>query len=67
MTSIKKINANRINAKCSTGPISKKGKLNSSKNAIKHGLHAEKFVAIGAAGFELASYSLPGALNSDIF
>lgn len=53
MTSIKKINANRLNAKCSTGPISKKGKLNSSKNAIKHGLHAEKFVVIGESVVDL--------------
>ena len=47
MASIKKIIANRNNSKKSTGPVSNLGKLKSSLNAIKHGLHAEKFVVIG--------------------
>ena len=47
MASLKKIIANRKNSKKSTGPVSKLGKLKSSSNAIKHGLHTEKFVVIG--------------------
>jgi hypothetical protein len=40
MTSDKKITANRINAKKSTGPTSLRGKLQSSRNALRHGLAA---------------------------
>lgn len=40
MTSDKKITANRINAKKSTGPTSLPGKLQSSRNALRHGLAA---------------------------
>ena len=46
-TSKKKILANRRNSKKSTGPVSKKGKLKSSLNSIKHGLYAEKIAIIG--------------------
>ena len=44
MATIKKILANRANAKKSTGPKTNLGKIKSSQNAIKHGLNAEKFV-----------------------
>ena len=40
MTSDKKIAANRINAKKSTGPTSLRGKLQSSRNAWRHGFAA---------------------------
>jgi hypothetical protein len=40
MTSQKKIEANRRNAKKSTGPRSAKGKQHASKNAIKFGIYA---------------------------
>ena len=46
-TSKKQILANRRNAKKSTGPKTREGKLRTSKNAIQHGLDAEKFVVIG--------------------
>ena len=42
MLSKKKFDANRANAKHSTGPKTKNGKLKSSKNAIKHGIYATK-------------------------
>jgi len=42
MTSKKKINSNRHNAKKSTGPKSKLGKANSSKNSKKHGYLSNK-------------------------
>jgi len=43
----KQLLANRRNAKKSTGPKTREGKLTTSKNAIQHGLDAEKFVVIG--------------------
>ena len=43
----KQLLANRRNAKKATGPKTKLGKLMVSKNAIKHGLDAEKHVVIG--------------------
>jgi hypothetical protein len=43
----KKIQANRQNAKKSTGPKSIAGKKRSSLNSIKHGLTCEKNVCIG--------------------
>ena len=47
MASNKKILANRKNSLKSTGPKTREGKLRTSKNAIQHGLDAEKFVVIG--------------------
>ena len=43
----KKLEANRRNALRSTGPMSLEGKKQVSRNALKHGLTAEKFVVIG--------------------
>ena len=43
----KKILANRLNSKKSTGPKSLAGKRRSSLNSIKHGLTCEKNVAVG--------------------
>ena len=47
MSSEKKIKANRLNSKKSTGPKSEAGKRRSSLNSIKHGLTCEKNVAVG--------------------
>src|SRR5436309_13738954 len=41
MTSLKQIEANRLNAQRSTGPTTEQGKRRSSRNAVRHGLTAE--------------------------
>lgn len=38
MTSARKIEANRANAKASTGPKTRRGRARSAKNALRHGL-----------------------------
>ena len=44
MATIKQINANRKNALLSKGPKTDLGKLNSSKNSLKHGLTTKQLV-----------------------
>src|SRR5213596_1492841 len=44
MTSYKQIEANRRNARRSTGPVSAEGKLRSRRNAVRHGLTAETVI-----------------------
>lgn len=59
MTSLRKIEANRRNARLSTGPITAEGKLRSRGNAIRHGLTAETIIdtledSVDYKAFELA-------------
>src|SRR3954453_15204022 len=44
MTTFKQIEANRRNARHSTGPTSDQGKLRSRRNAVRHGLTAETVI-----------------------
>src|SRR5215212_8889169 len=44
MTSFKQIEANRRNARRSTGPVTEDGKLHSRRNAVRHGLTAETVI-----------------------
>src|SRR4051794_7815365 len=44
MTLLKQIEANRRNARQSTGPITDEGKLRSRRNAVRHGLTAETVI-----------------------
>jgi hypothetical protein len=59
MTSFRQIEANRRNARLSTGPITEEGKRRSRQNAVRHGLTAETVIdaledAEDYAGFEMA-------------
>jgi hypothetical protein len=47
MPTEKQIRANRANARKSTGPKSAHGKATSSRNALKHGLSAQKILIEG--------------------
>lgn len=44
MTSLKQIEANRLNARKSTGPRTEEGKQQSRQNALRHGLTAETVI-----------------------
>ena len=44
MTSLKQIEANRLNARKSTGPRTEQGKQRSRQNALRHGLTAETVI-----------------------
>src|SRR3954454_23506207 len=44
MTTYRQIEANRRNARHSTGPITEEGKLRSRRNAVRHGLTAETVI-----------------------
>ena len=59
MTSFRQIEANRRNARLSTGPVTDNGKRKSRRNAVRHGLTAETVIdaledAEDYAAFELA-------------
>src|SRR6266700_2633097 len=44
MTSFRQIEANRRNARQSTGPVTQEGKQVSRRNAVRHGLTAETVI-----------------------
>jgi len=59
MTSFRQIEANRRNARLSTGPVTEEGKQKSRQNAVRHGLTAETVIdaledAEDYAAFEIA-------------
>jgi hypothetical protein len=44
MTTFRQIEANRRNARLSTGPVTEEGKRKSRRNALRHGLTAETVI-----------------------
>jgi hypothetical protein len=59
MSSLRQIEANRRNARLSTGPVTEAGKEKSRRNALRHGLTAETVIhaledAADYAAFEMA-------------
>ena len=59
MSSFRQIEANRRNARLSTGPVTEEGKRRSRQNALRHGLMAETVIdaledAEDYAAFEMA-------------
>jgi hypothetical protein len=47
MTTLKQMEANRLNAQYSTGPVTIEGKAKASQNALKHGLFAKSNLVQG--------------------
>ena len=74
MTSLRQIEANRRNARLSTGPVSEEGKRRPRQNAVRHGLTAETVInaledAEDYAKFEMAvtaDYDAPSALEREL-
>ena len=74
MTSFRQIEANRRNARLSTGPATEKGKQKSRQNAVRHGLTAETVIdaledAEDYAAFEIAitaAYDAQSAVEREL-
>jgi hypothetical protein len=74
MTSFRQIEANRRNARLSTGPVTEAGKQKSRRNAVRHGLTAETVIgtlenADDYAAFELtvtADFDAPTAADREL-
>ena len=74
MTSSRQIQANRLNAQLSTGPVSENGKQRSRRNALRHGLTAETIIdaledAEDYASFEMAvaaDFEAPRAVEREL-
>ncbi len=58
MTTQAQIEANRLNAQKSTGPVTPEGKTIASQNALKHGLLARRFLIDGTERGEFDRFRL---------
>jgi hypothetical protein len=64
MTYLRQIEANRRNARLSTGPVTQEGEMRSRQNALRHGLTAETVIdaledAKDYVAFEMAGFRRP--------
>src|SRR6516165_1976847 len=74
MSSLRQIEANRRNARLSTGPVTEEGKRKSRQNAVRHGLTAETVIdaledAEDYAAFEMvvtADYDAQSAVEREL-
>src|SRR5437763_15950868 len=74
MSSFRQVEANRRNARLSTGPVTAEGKSKSRRNAVRHGLTAETVIdaledAQDYAAFELAvtaDYEVQSAVEREL-
>src|SRR3989440_13070216 len=65
MTTYKQIEANRRNARRSTGPISAEGKLRSRRNAVRHGLTAETVIGALEDAEDYGAFEAPVIADYD--
>ncbi|MBR0939341.1 hypothetical protein [Bradyrhizobium jicamae] len=65
MTSFRQIEANRRNARLSTGPITEEGKRRSRQNAVRHGLTAETVIDILEDAEEYAAFEMAVTADYD--
>src|ERR1700750_1687656 len=63
MTSMRQIEANRRNARLSTGPVTEDGKRRSRRNAVRHGLTAETVIDALEDADDYAAFQM--AVTSD--
>jgi len=66
MPSIRKIEANRLNARCSTGPKSSAGRNRSARNSRRHGLSTSLYADTStAAAVETLVHRIVGVKGND--
>jgi hypothetical protein len=65
MSSFRQIEANRRNARLSTGPITEEGKNRSRQNAVRHGLTAETVIAALEDAEDYAAFELAVTVDYD--
>jgi hypothetical protein len=58
MSSLRQIEANRRNARLSTGPITEEGKKKSRRNALRHGLTAETVIDVFEDADDYAAFEM---------